>query len=86
MKKETKERTPEELAALEKDNQRQYALVAFIAWTVCFVLCVALVVMDLMKEAVLMQILFHGACGAGTLTAAVIQLLRWRRSKRDATE
>ena len=82
MKREVKERTPEELAALQEENKRQYSLVAAIIWTVCSVAWLVTLVLDFANDGAILQIVLHLICAALTATSAVLHFLRWREMKR----
>ncbi len=84
MKREVKERTPEELAALQQENKRQYSLVAAIVWTVCSVAWVVMLVLDFANDGAILQIVLHFICAALTATSAVLHFLNRRKLKQPS--
>ena len=50
MKRETIERTPEEIQQMTRTNKRQYSLVAAIIWAVCSVIWAVLLVLDVVQD------------------------------------
>ena len=82
MKRQVKERTPEELAALQAENKRQFTLVSLIAWVVCTAAGILLLVLDFVHDASWLQILLHVGSVALTALLTVLHFLRWREMKR----
>ena len=79
MKREVKERTPEEIAAMTETNRCQYTLVAAIIWAVCTVIWGVLLVLDVIHSAATLQLVLHVLCTVLTAAAAVMNFLRWRK-------
>ncbi len=84
MKREVKERSPEELAALQQENKRQYSLVAAIIWTLCSVAWVVTLCLDFTNDGAILQIVLHFICAALTATSAVLHFLNWRKMKQPS--
>lgn len=82
MKQEVRERTPEEVAALQEESKRQFTLVSLIAWIVCTAAGILLLVLDFIHDAAFLQILLHAGSVVLTTLLAVMHILRWRELKR----
>ena len=72
MKRETIERTPEEIQQMTRTNKRQYSLVAAIIWAV-------LLVLDVVHHAAALQVVLHSVCIVCTVCSAVLHFVGWRR-------
>jgi predicted metal-binding membrane protein len=81
-----RELTPEERAQLEKDNKRQYSIVAAVIWTLCSVAWAVTLYIDFANHNPVLTIALHGLCAVLTATSAVLHFVRWRKMKvADAT-
>ena len=84
MKREVKERTPEEIAAMTEVNRRQYTLVSSIVWSMCTVIWGVLLVLDMIHGAATLQLALHILCTILTAMAAVMNFIRWRKATAPA--
>lgn len=85
MKRQVKERTPEEIERLNQKNQQQYSLVAAILWAVCSVVWAVTLVLDVLHEAATLQIVLNVVCAGCTAASSVLHFIRWHRMKKADT-
>lgn len=76
-----RELTPEERAQLEKNNKRQYSIVAAVIWTLCAVAWAVTLYIDVANHNPVLTIVLHGLCALLTGTASVMHFVRWRKMK-----
>ncbi len=86
MKREPKERTPEELEQMSRSNQQQYSLIAAIIWAICSIIWAVLLVLDILHDAATLQIVLHSVCTVLTAFNTVIHFVRWRRMNTADTD
>ena len=81
-----RELTPEERAQLEKNNKRQYSIVAAGIWALCSVGWAVTLYIDITNRNPVLTTALHGLCAVLTATSAVLHFVRWRKMKvADAT-
>lgn len=76
-----RELTPEERAALEKNNKRQYSIVAAVIWTLCSVAWAVTLYIDIANHNPILTTALHGLCAVLTAASAVLHFVRWRKMK-----
>ena len=86
MKRETIERTPEEIQQMIRTNKRQYSLVAAIIWAVCSVIWAVLLVLDVVHHAAALQVVLHSVCIVCTVCSAVLHFVGWWRMSHPESQ